>query len=99
MTLKNQAQLKYKERQLNYHYDMGLLVKAHMESGKTYIQLEKLTKALYGDQAVNYREIRRLLTCERKFPRPSWVAQLAAVLNVPMNEVVKPIPIPIKSNQ
>lgn len=92
MTLKNQSQLKYKERQLNYHYDIGLLVRAQMESGKTYVQIEKLTKALYGDQAVKYREIRRLLTSERKFPRPSWVAQIANVLNVPMGEVVTPTP-------
>ncbi len=92
MTLKNQSQLKYKERQLNYHYDLELLVRTYMESGKTYVQLEQLVKALYGDQAVKYREIRRLLTGERKFPRPAWVAQLATVLNVPMNEVVKPTP-------
>lgn len=90
MTLKNQSQLKYKERQLNYRYDLELLVRTHMESGKTYVELEKLAKALYGNQAVKYREIRRLLTGERKFPRPSWIAQLATVLNVPMNEVVKP---------
>lgn len=92
MTLKNQSQLKYKERQLNYHYDLELLVRTYMESGKTYVELEKLTKALYGDQAVKYREIRRLLSGERKFPRPAWVAQLATVLNVPMNEVVTPNP-------
>lgn len=90
MSLKDQPQLKYKERQLNYHYDIELLVRAQMESGKSYVEIEKLAKALYGDQAVKCREIRRLLTGERKFPRPSWVAQLAVVLNVPMSEVVKP---------
>lgn len=91
MTLKNQSQLKYKDRQLNYHYDLSLLARAYMESGKTYVEIEKLTKALYGEQGVKYREIRRLLMGERKFPRPCWVAQLANVLNVPMNEVVKPV--------
>ena len=90
MTLKGQPQLKYKERQFNYRYDLDLLARAFMESGKTYVEIEKLAKALYGDQGVKYREIRRLLMGERKFPRPSWVAQLASVLNVPMNEVVKP---------
>jgi hypothetical protein len=90
MTLKGQPQLKYKKRQLNYHYDLELLVRTYMESGKTYVELEKLAKAIYGNQAVKYKEIRRLLTGERKFPRPSWVAQLATVLNVPMSEIVKP---------
>lgn len=94
MTLKGQPQLKYKERQLNYHYDMALLVRAYMESGKSYVEIERLTKALYGDQAIQYKEIRRLLKGERKFPRPSWVAQIATVLNVPMSEIVKPIPDP-----
>ncbi len=90
MTLKNQSQLTYTKRQPNYHYDLELLIRAHMESGKTCRQVEQMTKALYGDQAVQYREIRRLLTGERKFPRPAWVAQIATVLNVPMNKVVKP---------
>lgn len=92
MTLKNQSQLKYKERRLNYHYDLELLIRAYMESGKNYVQLAQLVKVLYGNQAVKYREIRRLLTGERKFPNPAWIAQLADVLNVSMGEVVKPIP-------
>ncbi|MEE9356472.1 MAG: hypothetical protein V3U75_12855 [Methylococcaceae bacterium] len=89
MTLKGQAQQNYKNRRSKPCYDFSRLYAAYLDSGLSgFLELEAKIKEQFGDNGVKYREILYILNGERKFPRPSWVKQIAFILDVPLSDFI-----------
>ena len=88
MTQLNQKQASYSGREPAHCYDILLLDRKRLKRGYTFKDLSGLICAKYKGIGVQEREIGRIFALERRFPRPTWVCQIADILGVDMDEVI-----------
>lgn len=85
---------KYGGRAPIFKYDIRLLQERMAFLGIHTAELARkvtATAVLARDKPPNEREVYTIMAGERPFPKPDYIRQIAAVLNVPMSEIVKPI--------